>query len=369
MVKGRHPCKCQASKHDLVNNCLSCGRIVCEQEGPGPCLFCKTPVTDSGQPAKVYNEKNASLDSAIELRDRLLEYDKTSERRTRVIDDENDYFSSNSVWLSKDKRDAFKKKIEELQALKNSRGQHKLLLDFTGRVKVEDDALLKSINHENMLLQEIADIFGESSINDSNIDPKSTVEIQPVYESSPQFAEKSGSKWHNFMGRVQDRQLMEMTDAGMCLSMHQPWASLLIYGIKIHEGRSWYSSHRGRLWIASAAKVPTKEEITELEDQYKYMKGDNIQLPSHYPVGCLLGCVSVVDCLAQEEYREIYPDGESDSPFVFICENPIKCPVMFPLQGKHKIYKLDPKIHQAASKCIQRIASVKASLDEPELLR
>jgi len=27
-------------KHPLVNNCLSCGRIVCAQEGSGPCFFC-----------------------------------------------------------------------------------------------------------------------------------------------------------------------------------------------------------------------------------------------------------------------------------------------------------------------------------------
>jgi hypothetical protein len=46
---------------------------------------------------------------------------------------------------------------------------------------------------------------------------------------------------------------------GKCMSMHQPWASLLVYGIKMHEGRTWYSPHRGRLWIAAAAKVWTKE--------------------------------------------------------------------------------------------------------------
>lgn len=30
MLKGRVKCDCQASKHKLVNNCLKCGRIVCE---------------------------------------------------------------------------------------------------------------------------------------------------------------------------------------------------------------------------------------------------------------------------------------------------------------------------------------------------
>ena len=54
---------------------------------------------------------------------------------------------------------------------------------------------------------------------------------------------------------------MEMSDDGMCLSMHQPWASLLVMGIKIHEGRTWYSQHRGRLWIHAGSKVPTPEDI------------------------------------------------------------------------------------------------------------
>ena len=37
---GRHPCNCQARIHQLVRNCLICGRIVCEQEGSGPCFHC-----------------------------------------------------------------------------------------------------------------------------------------------------------------------------------------------------------------------------------------------------------------------------------------------------------------------------------------
>lgn len=32
--------------------------------------------------------------------------------------------------------------------------------------------------------------------------------------------------------RLQDQELQEMKDDGMCLSMHQPWASLLVNGIK-----------------------------------------------------------------------------------------------------------------------------------------
>ena len=36
----RKPCYCQATTAPLVNNCINCGKIVCENEGEGPCLFC-----------------------------------------------------------------------------------------------------------------------------------------------------------------------------------------------------------------------------------------------------------------------------------------------------------------------------------------
>lgn len=40
LVPGRKICYCQTTSHPLVNNCANCGKIVCEQEGEGPCLFC-----------------------------------------------------------------------------------------------------------------------------------------------------------------------------------------------------------------------------------------------------------------------------------------------------------------------------------------
>ena len=50
--------------------------------------------------------------------------------------------------------------------------------------------------------------------------------------------------------------------------------------------------------------------------------------PANYPVGCLLGCVDVIDCLSQEEYREqvyiptlntfMYPHSQTPR-FLFFC--------------------------------------------------
>ncbi len=43
--------------------------------------------------------------------------------------------------------------------------------------------------------------------------------------------------------------------------------------------------------------------------------------------------------MPQEDYREVYPQGESVSNYVFVCANPKELVVKFPMSGKHKICK------------------------------
>ena len=35
------------------------------------------------------------------------------------------------------------------------------------------------------------------------------------------------------------------------------------------EGRTWYTTHRGRLWIAAGSKQPERDEIKRVEDFYR----------------------------------------------------------------------------------------------------
>ena len=41
----RTKCDCMGQKHDLINNCLNCGKVVCAMEGEGNCLYCGRLVT------------------------------------------------------------------------------------------------------------------------------------------------------------------------------------------------------------------------------------------------------------------------------------------------------------------------------------
>ena len=53
----------------------------------------------------------------------------------------------------------------------------------------------------------------------------------------------------------------------MVLSMHQPWASLLVYGLKRIEGRGWSTDYTGRLWIHATSTRPTEQDIEVLPAQ------------------------------------------------------------------------------------------------------
>ncbi|XP_051174753.1 activating signal cointegrator 1 [Leptopilina boulardi] len=368
LLKGRYKCDCEGKQHSLINNCLNCGRIVCNQEGAGPCFFCGELVCSPEQQQilagnsrhadNLYNQlmdkKPKGYEESVKQRNRLLEFDRNSAQRTKVIDDESDYYQSNSVWLSKTEKERLKKREDEIQAQKHkSRLDRKVTLDFAGREIVDEDTHIEET--------EIDDFMDNNEFSSSNT--YRTMEFErPTYVELNLWPREVKKTTVNDKSRIQDKEYLEMSDEGYCLSMHQPYASLLVEGIKIHEGRTWYSSHRGRLWIAAASKVPSSEEISSLEQQYRILKNENITFPESYPTGCLLGCVTVTDVLSQEEYRKIYPEGESDCPYVFICEDFYQLPIKFPMQGKHKIYKLDSKIHRAAVKLLERVMKIRSNV-------
>lgn len=68
-----------------------------------------------------------------------------SVRRTQVLDDESDYFATDSnQWLSPNERATLRKREEELREIKHaSRKDRKITLDFAGRTVIEEGGNLK----------------------------------------------------------------------------------------------------------------------------------------------------------------------------------------------------------------------------------
>ena len=57
-----------AKEHDLITNCLKCGKIICKMEGYGPCSFCGSAVELQGD-GRRNDSKLSQMDS---LRARML---------------------------------------------------------------------------------------------------------------------------------------------------------------------------------------------------------------------------------------------------------------------------------------------------------
>jgi hypothetical protein len=89
------------------------------------------------------------------------------------------------------------------------------------------------------------------------------------------------------------------------LSVRQPWAELILAGVKTIEVRTWKTSHRGRLWI-HAGKAIDSNACTAYELK-----------PDALVVGSIAGTVEVSDCFAftEQTWRSLYSSHLNLVPF------------------------------------------------------
>lgn len=205
------PCLCQARRHGLVSNCLSCGKIVCEQEGEGPCNFCGalvlregstyaglegsfTPVSDSEAAAEAYAK-------------RLVDYDRNAAARTTVIDDQSDYYEiEGNSWLSKEEKELLTKKREEIEeAERLKRSKVVVTFDLVGRKVLLNEDEVSELESENRILLRPSD---EREVN--RIKPNPNLKLQPVFlNPAPSGSKKPSSS----------KQQSKNKASGLCLEI------------------------------------------------------------------------------------------------------------------------------------------------------
>ncbi|CAK0878365.1 unnamed protein product [Prorocentrum cordatum] len=157
-------------------------------------------------------------------------------------------------------------------------------------------------------------------------------------------------------------------DSGACISMNQPWASLLIHGFSRTEGRGWKTEHRGRLWIHAAGKAPDKFEVDTLEQTYSSLyesKGVPVPaLPSQaggYPTSAVLGCVDLEQCWSREEYANVLktnpdmPQEENSCEYIFWCLRPRRLTVPIKMGEDQRIWRLPQGCLPSAQRGLQAV--------------
>jgi hypothetical protein len=98
------------------------------------------------------------------------------------------------------------------------------------------------------------------------------------------------------------------------ISIKQPWASLIVHGIKDIENRSWRTNHRGPV-LVHAWQRP--DDVSERELRCRF----GVKLPKHMPTGGVVGVVDIIDCVEDHSRPWFNHDG-----FGFVLKNARKLP-------------------------------------------
>lgn len=122
-AKNRRSCDCEAQLHDLLENCLNCGRLTCEVEGPGKCFSCGNLVLNQEQRDRLKKH----IDMIQPCPSASQKDQQSSGPRVRLIDSQFDTFAiDDKRHLREDDKRRLKENLEELQS---KRYQRQLVLN------------------------------------------------------------------------------------------------------------------------------------------------------------------------------------------------------------------------------------------------
>lgn len=113
------------------------------------------------------------------------------------------------------------------------------------------------------------------------------------------------------------------------LSVRQPWADLIVNGIKDIENRTWPTAFRGRLLIHASMTV-------EWDDVEKVCGLLGLATPGDYqPVtGALLGWTEIIDCV------KTHPSRFFHGPYGFVLQGSQRLAVPVPWRGQRGIFQV-----------------------------
>ncbi len=163
-----------------------------------------------------------------------------------------------------------------------------------------------------------------------------------------------------------------------CISLWQPWASLIMAGAKTYETRSWPTGYRGPLvicaakyWSKKLASYLSQEEFqkglgplrgrpkTESNGQLTLgLTGTNFQAED-LPFGAALGVVDLLGCrrtdiLAWQEIAEEYSFGNYDpGRYAWKLENVRPFPSPIPMRGAQGLFAPSLEVLEQAQRLMQ----------------
>ena len=135
------------------------------------------------------------------------------------------------------------------------------------------------------------------------------------------------------------------------ISVMQPWALLLVSGVKRYETRTWRTSHRGLLYIhASRSLTEDVRRLCAEEPLWSLLAKQGIARVSDLPLGALVGTVELVDCidtdaLADSLNAEQLALGDfRPGRWAWKLRNPQRLAEPIACKGNRGVFNIDPSL-------------------------
>lgn len=109
------------------------------------------------------------------------------------------------------------------------------------------------------------------------------------------------------------------------LSIRQPWAHLIVTGLKRIENRTWNTDYRGPLLIHASQRFDSSFQPTSF-GQLERLKDE--------PRGAIIGRVDLIDVVTESS------DPSFEGPFGFVLRNP-KPIRPHPMKGRLGLFDID----------------------------
>jgi len=135
-----------------------------------------------------------------------------------------------------------------------------------------------------------------------------------------------------------------MPDTIKCITIHQPYASLIIGwdgmpdGIrKLTENRTWYTDYHGPLLIHAGKST-------------QWLKTWDGPIPDDMPMGAIIGSVTLIGCarrdkmgfnrLARQRWPWIVRHMHATGPFCWVLANPMRYVHPIPYKGQQGLFNV-----------------------------
>jgi hypothetical protein len=133
------------------------------------------------------------------------------------------------------------------------------------------------------------------------------------------------------------------------ISLYQPYATLVVLGLKKFETRHWPTKVRGELGIHASKKMPKWCKELLLQEPFASDLKD-VKLPC----GSILGTVNLVDCIPSEAWmkkhcrpgkpKEFYYGDYSPDRYAWKLTDPVLFDKPIPAKGSQGFWQFDTEL-------------------------